>query len=139
MVTAEQVREELKKVPDPELGLNIVDLGLVYNIEIQEKGKVHPHTNPYDEHEHNIQSAAGVHSRSQTANAGKREKIGVGVKILMTMTFPGCPLAPYFEKEVPAAARRVVGVKDVELEITFEPPWKPTMVTEEAKEELRMR
>lgn len=100
MITVEQVREELKKVPDPELGLNIVDLGLVYNIEIQEKGKV---------------------------------------KVTMTMTFPGCPLAPYFEKEVPAAVRRVVGVKDVELEITFEPPWKPTMVTEEAKEELRMR
>ncbi len=100
-ITIEAIREELKKVPDPELNLNIVDLGLIYHIAVDEK----------------------------------KNK----VTIVMTMTFPGCPLGPYFEREVPAAARKVEGVEDVELQITFDPPWKPTMVTEEAKEELRMR
>ena len=73
MITKEAVLEELKKVIDPELNVNIVDLGLVYDVDIeQEIGKV---------------------------------------DIKMTLTTPGCPLSMVFEEWVPAAAKKVEGVK----------------------------
>lgn len=96
MPTKEKILGALKKVLDPELGVNIVDMGLIYNVDI------------------------------------KKEK----VKILMTMTFPGCPLVPYFEENVPKAAKKVKGVKEVDLQFTFDPPWKPEMMKEELREEL---
>lgn len=96
MITKETVLEELKKVIDPELHINIVDLGLVYDVGIeQETGKV---------------------------------------DIKMTLTTPGCPLSMVFEEWVPAAAKKVDGVKDVKINLVWEPPWDPDKMTDEAKE-----
>ena len=98
MITKEQVLEELKKVIDPELNINIVALGLVYDIGIeQETGKV---------------------------------------VITMTLTTPGCPLSMVFEEWVPAAVKNIEEVKDVKINLVWEPPWDPDKLSDEAKEEM---
>lgn len=100
MATEEAVREELREVIDPELGINIVDLGLIYDI---------------------------------TAD-------GEGVHVLMTLTTPGCPLHGVFRELVTEAAAKVDGVaeEDVDVELTFEPPWNKDKMSDEAKAELNM-
>lgn len=96
MITKEAVLEELKKVIDPELNVNIVDLGLVYDAIInQEAGKV---------------------------------------DITMTLTTPGCPLSMVFEEWIPAAVRNIEEVKDVKINLVWEPPWDPEKMSDEAKE-----
>jgi metal-sulfur cluster biosynthetic enzyme len=98
MIEKEDIIKELKQVIDPELHINIVDLGLVYDVEInQENGSV---------------------------------------KITMTLTTPGCPLSFVFEEWVPAAAKKVEGVKDVSINLVWEPPWDPDKLTDDAKEML---
>lgn len=85
MITREQIIEQLETILDPELGVDIWTLGLVYDIEILS-----------DEH----------------------------VKITMTYTTPACPLGPQIQADLEDSLRSL-GVKYVEVEITFEPPWKP--------------
>lgn len=98
MITKEQVIEELKKVIDPELNINIVDLGLIYDVTIDQE----------------------------------LEKVDV----TMTLTTPGCPLSMVFEEWVPAAVRNVEGVKDVRINLVWEPPWNPDKMSDEVKEQL---
>lgn len=98
MITKEAVLEELKKVVDPELNVNIVDLGLVYDVNInQESGKV---------------------------------------DIIMTLTTPGCPLSMVFEEWIPAAVKNIEEVKDVKLNLVWEPPWDPEKMSDAAKEQM---
>ncbi|MDY6776970.1 MAG: metal-sulfur cluster assembly factor [Candidatus Nanohaloarchaea archaeon] len=98
MVSEEQVREKLEQVIDPELGINIVDLGLVYEIE------------PEDDQVH----------------------------VLMTLTTPGCPLHDVFREEVKKNVSELEGVdkEDVEVELTFDPPWSREEMSDEAEAEL---
>jgi metal-sulfur cluster biosynthetic enzyme len=98
MVTKEAVLAELKEIIDPELHINIVDLGLIYDIAIDD--------------------ALGL------------------VTITMTLTTPGCPLSFVFEEWIPAAAKKVAGVKDVKIDLVWEPPWDPDKISDDAKEEL---
>ncbi len=91
------IRERLRDVYDPEMRLSLVDLGLVYRIEIKD---------------------AAVH-------------------ITYTLTSPACPLAPVIAEQIRRAVLDVPGVRDVELSLTFSPPWDPaTMASEEARLEL---
>lgn len=87
--------EEVKKVYDPEIGFSIVDLGLVYDIWLE----------------------------NNTAF------------IKMTLTSMGCPAGPYLEYEVIQACKKVEGIEDAKVEITFNPPWDPK---EMASEEIKM-
>ena len=96
MVDERQVIEKLKHCIDPELGINIVDLGLVYSVGIDD-------------------------SR---------------VNVLMTLTTPGCPLDSYFVKDITDKLKTLKGVKDVSVEMTFEPPWSPTKMSTESKDIL---
>lgn len=80
----EQIINCLKNIYDPELPVNIYDLGLIYNIEIDGN---------------------------------------LNVKILMTMTAPDCPEAEYMFQEVKNMTQAISGVKSVEVELTFDPPW----------------
>lgn len=98
MITKDAILEQLKQVIDPELHINIVDLGLIYDVDIVE----------------------------ETGN----------VDITMTLTTPGCPLSMVFEEWVPAAAKKVEGVKEVKINLVWEPAWSPDKLTDEAKEEL---
>ncbi len=95
MPTKEQVLEALKECYDPEIGINIVDLGLIYGVDIDE-------------------------------GTGK-------VKVTFTLTTPYCPLG-----EELVRVGSLEGVKEVEYELTFDPPWTPQMATEEGKTLLRI-
>ncbi len=58
------------------------------------------------------------------------------VKIIMTLTSPSCPVAESLPEEVKQEVEKINGVKTAEVEITFEPPWEKSMMSEEAKLEL---
>jgi len=90
----DDVREALKSVEDPEAGMSIVDLGLVYGIRI-DMGKV---------------------------------------QVDMTMTSPACPVAPYIIDESAAAIRAVAPAgTDVQVDLVWEPPWTPDLMSPEAQ------
>lgn len=91
-----RVWQALSRVTDPELHYNIVDLGLVYGVEV----------------------AQGA------------------VKVLMTLTSPGCPYGPYLIHEVRTAVRGVDGVRAETFQLVWEPSWTPGMMSEEARLEL---
>lgn len=91
------VIEVLKSVFDPEIPVNIYDLGLIYEVNVL----------PDDM-----------------------------VEIVMTLTSPNCPAAASLPAEVEQKAKAVSGVKDVTLELVFDPPWSQEMMSEEAKFEL---
>ena len=99
MVSEKKVYEQLKKVLDPELNINIVDLGLIYEVKTSKDGQV---------------------------------------KVLMTLTFPGCPLGSVIHKEINSKLKRLPGVKEIDLKLTFEPMWDLSKVSDEAKIQLRL-
>ncbi|WP_296712362.1 metal-sulfur cluster assembly factor [Rhodoblastus sp.] len=90
---AECVHEVLREVIDPEIGINIVDVGLVYDVSIDE---------------------AGI------------------ARITMTTTTKGCPATSYLKDGAREAARSVAGVQGVEVQITYDPPWTPGMMSDVA-------
>lgn len=96
MVSQDQVFEKLRQCLDPELGVNIVDLGLIYGVNIED-------------------------SR---------------INVLLTLTTPGCPLDSYFVKDITAKLKRIKGVSDVSVELTFEPPWSPSKMSDQSKDIL---
>ena len=93
MPTKEEVLELLRTVEDPELGMDIVDLGLVYEVEIE----------------------------------------GSKAKVLYSLTSMGCPAGQLIAQDMEGAARQVEGIEDVELELTFDPPWTPDRMSDDAK------
>ena len=93
MPSKEEVVEALRQVEDPELGMDIVDLGLLYDVDV----------------------------------AGSR------IKVTHSLTSMGCPAGPLIAQDIDRAAREVPGVEDVELELTFEPPWTPDRMSDDAK------
>ena len=97
--TEKKIIEQLKMVFDPEIPVNIYDIGLIYEINVLEEGKVH---------------------------------------IVMTLTSPNCPVAESLPLEAKYKAEEVEEVEEVEIELTFEPPWDMEMLTDEAKLELGM-
>lgn len=93
----DKVLEALKTVYDPEIPVDIYELGLIYEI------SVHPVNNVY---------------------------------ILMTLTSPNCPAAESIPTEVEQSVKKIEGVNDVNVEITFDPPYSQEMMSEAAKLEL---
>jgi FeS assembly SUF system protein len=91
------VVDVLKTVYDPEIPVDIWELGLIYDLDVDEAG---------------------------------------GVKIRMTLTSPMCPVAETLPPEVEAKARGVEGVSDVKLDLVWDPPWSPSMMSEAARLEL---
>ena len=96
MVTEEVVFEHLRGVLDPELGINIVDLGLIYDVKVKNND----------------------------------------VWILMTLTFPGCPLGGIIKKEVNEKLSTIKNLSKIDLKITFDPPWDLSKISEEARAEI---
>ena len=98
LLTPETIMDNLAEVFDPELRMSIVELGLVYDIDIDDDGFV---------------------------------------KVLITLTSPACPLGPLLLGQIQDKLMDIEGVKDVEVEITFSPPWDPrTMASDEIKMQL---
>ena len=87
----------LREVYDPELHYNIYDLGLVYEIDVQDPGDV---------------------------------------SILMTLTTPMCPIGPMVTEQIKEMLDLMPGVRDIEVEFTFNPAWTPEMMTDEARADL---
>ena len=97
LVNEELVREKLMEVIDPELRMPIMNLGLVYDVEID----------------------------------------GGSVKVIYTLTSQACPLGPVIDGQIKDVLLDMPGVKEVESELTFNPPWDPrTMANDEIKMQL---
>jgi len=93
----DSVVEACRTVFDPEIPVNIYDLGLVYTIEISDAG---------------------------------------AVNVIMTLTAPGCPVAGEMPGWVADAVSAVPGVQQVDVDLTWEPPWGMDMMSDEARLEL---
>ncbi|HYH60600.1 MAG TPA: metal-sulfur cluster assembly factor [Solirubrobacterales bacterium] len=93
MVTEEEVYEALEEVIDPELGLDFVSLGLVYDVNIE---------------------AEDVH-------------------VTFTLTTPACPIGPQVSEQMIEFVGDLEGVSGVHPKMTFDPPWSPELMTEDAK------
>lgn len=89
--------DAIREVYDPEIPVNVYDLGLIYNIALDDENNV---------------------------------------DIVMTLTAPNCPAAGILPGQVEDAAATVDGVGEVHLELTFDPPFSPAMMSDEAKLEL---
>lgn len=96
-MTENEIRDALRGVIDPELGVNIVDLGLVYGVGID----------------------------------------GSRVRVDMTMTTPACPLGDYLRDLVEAGIKqRIAGVERVDVDLVWDPPWNPDMMSDAARRRL---
>jgi FeS assembly SUF system protein len=95
----QQIIGALKTVYDPEIPVNIYDLGLIYDLYIDDQGQV---------------------------------------DLLMTLTAPGCPVAGSMPGWVQAAVESVPGVESCTVELAWEPPWTPELMSMRAKLELNM-
>jgi len=94
MPTREEVFEALHQVEDPELGMDIVELGLVYDVEVD----------------------------------------GPKIKVTHTLTSMGCPAGPMIQEDIASAVRsNFESVENVELELTWDPPWTPERMSDDAK------
>ena len=94
-----RIIEALRTIYDPEIPVNIYEIGLVYEVSVSPEGAAH---------------------------------------ILMTLTSPTCPVAESLPPEVERTVAAVEGVSSAKVEITWDPPWDPEMMSEAAKLELGM-
>ena len=93
MPTKDEVIEAMRTVEDPELGMDIVDLGLLYDVEVE----------------------------------------GPKVKVIHSLTSMGCPAGPMIQEDIQNVASSLEGVEEVEVELTWEPPWTPDRMSDDAK------
>ncbi|MBI2371590.1 MAG: DUF59 domain-containing protein [Deltaproteobacteria bacterium] len=96
LMTEEMIREAMKDCYDPEIPVNIVDLGLVYDVRVQ----------------------------------------GDSVKVKMTLTAPGCGMGAAIAGDVRERILALPGIKEADVELVWDPPWNPEMMSEEAKKAL---
>ncbi|MDZ4821018.1 MAG: metal-sulfur cluster assembly factor [Planctomycetota bacterium] len=131
-ITEEQVREALKQVIDPELFINIIDLGLVYTVTVAPAAPAEPAPSeaapaPASE------PAAGETAEGETSKEpGDLEDIFID----MTMTSPACPAGPQLIGNSRQVLQAIPGVSKVEIKIVMSPPWTPDLMTEDAKDQL---
>ena len=85
-----------RTVYDPEIPVNVVDLGLIYDVQVNESD----------------------------------------VYVQMTLTFPGCGMGPYIGQQAEWAIQELDGVEEVQIELVFDPPWSPDLISEEARNQL---
>jgi len=96
-LTKEIILDALKTVYDPEIPVNIVDLGLVYDVQVKETGDIY---------------------------------------VQMTLTFAGCGMGPFIAQQAEWAVQDLEGVQEVEIEMVFDPPWSPELISDEARSQL---
>ena len=99
MKVKDKIIEEIRKIYDPELPVNIYELGLIYDVKVDNDNSV---------------------------------------KVKMTLTTPNCPVAESLPKEVKDSIMEIKEVKNVDLELVWEPPWDKSMMSEAAKLELNL-
>jgi metal-sulfur cluster biosynthetic enzyme len=92
-INKEDVVEALRAVEDPELGMDIVDLGLLYDVEIA----------------------------------------GPKVKVIHSLTSMGCPAGQMIQDDIHRVTSEIPGVEEVEIDLTWDPPWTPERMSDDAK------
>jgi metal-sulfur cluster biosynthetic enzyme len=102
-ITKKDIMKKLIEVIDPELGVNIVDLGLIYEVKV--------------------------------IKTKKEEKQKAQVR--MTFTTPACPMINYILANVESKLNELENI-DIDVTVVFDPPWKPEMMSKEAKLKLGM-
>jgi|TARA_A200000113_G_C8663879_1_gene290060 metal-sulfur cluster biosynthetic enzyme len=100
MAVREEIVEVLKKCYDPEIPIDLWNLGLIYDIDIKE-----------NENHHKI-------------------------KIIMSLTTPGCSMGGQMAEDIKKKISSLKNISDVGVEVTFDPPWKPEMMTDFARKKL---
>ena len=93
MPTRDDVIEALRAVEDPELGMDIVELGLLYDVEVQ----------------------------------------GPRVQVCYSLTSMGCPAGPLIQQSIEEVVQSMPDVEQVETDLTWDPPWTPDKMSEDAK------
>ena len=93
MPSREEVIDALRVVEDPELGMDIVELGLLYDVEVE----------------------------------------GPKVHLTYSLTSMGCPVGPMIEQQMLEVVEGLEGVEDAQAELTWEPPWSPEKMSDDAK------
>jgi metal-sulfur cluster biosynthetic enzyme len=134
-LTEEQIREALKQVVDPELFVNIIDLGLVYTVTVAPaKGDSTSVTTGGGDGTATPDHQTPDHQSPdhQTPDTPPKED----VFIEMTMTSPACPAGPQLIGNAKQVVGRLPGVSNVEVKIVMTPPWTPDLMTEEARDQL---
>ena len=131
-LTEEQVREALKQVVDPELFVNIIDLGLVYTVTVAPAQTDSISTSVAVDGTPAIEQGSGTQATANATKAGSKEDIFIE----MTMTSPACPAGPQLIANAKQVVGRLEGVANVEVRIVMTPPWTPDLMTEEARDQL---
>lgn len=117
MITKEDVMEAIKPIQDPEIFLGIVDLGLIYDVQVRDLREV---TNP---------------ATGESIASGDEPQTEVYLK--MTYTTPACPYGPMLKQQIEQTVARLPGVKQTKIEVVFIPPWDPrTHASEDVKAQL---
>lgn len=93
-----KIIEALRQVYDPEIPINAWDLGLIYELKVDDEGNVY---------------------------------------VKMTLTTPGCPVAGIIENQVYDAVSDIPEVKNVKIDLVFEPPWTPERISEEGRKAFK--
>jgi len=120
----EYIWEQLKKVYDPEIPVNIVDLGLVYSMDIEK-----------------LDTSAPLLGSAPVPGAGEgvppsSPSPAYKVSVALTLTAPGCGMGPAIAEDARAKILLVPGVTEAEVRITWEPPWDQSMISEEGRMKL---
>jgi metal-sulfur cluster biosynthetic enzyme len=141
-LSEEAVFEKLKNVIDPELFVNVVDLGLIYGVTLKPGGAAVPGTTPGDSAGAKTVESIDTPSSAPEATAPPAETPvaaagpSTDVFIQMTMTSPACPAGPQLISGAKREVATLAGVGKVEVKIVLDPPWTPDRMTEEAKDQL---
>jgi metal-sulfur cluster biosynthetic enzyme len=93
VATKDEIVEALRQVEDPELGMDIVDLGLLYDVEVDDSK----------------------------------------VKVTHSLTSMGCPVGPMIQEQIHDVTSALPGVEQVEVDLTWDPPWTPERMSDDAK------
>jgi len=93
VATKDEIVEALRQVEDPELGMDIVDLGLLYDVEVEDSK----------------------------------------VKVTHSLTSMGCPVGPMIQEQIHDVTSALPGVEQVEVDLTWDPPWTPERMSDDAK------
>ena len=137
-ISQDAVLEKLKNVIDPELFVNIVDLGLIYEI-VVDGDKPTDEPTAEDAEAEAAPSPGNTESDVEAAGESASDAAtveGSYIKIDMTMTSPACPAGPQLIAGAKKEVGSIEGVGEVEVKIVLDPPWTPDRMTEDAKDQL---
>ncbi|GIW96089.1 MAG: hypothetical protein KatS3mg110_4130 [Pirellulaceae bacterium] len=145
-LSQDKILEELHKVVDPELFVNIVDLGLVYKVDITPMTEATPPEVPPEQSEpagsepagsgETVVSATGSEPEPGQSQSSPQAETKYRVRIEMTMTSPMCPAGPQLISGCKYVLSQLPEVGDVEVKIVLDPPWTPDRMTEAARDQL---